>query len=441
VLGALGRLWLAGVEVDWDGFHAHERRRRVPLPTYPFERRRFGLDGAGLAPVAAGGEPGAVAEVAEAAAGEAATAAAAPGGGGFIAPRNDVERGVAEIWRDLLGVERVGAGDDFFALGGSSLMAVQFGSRLRQRFGVDGATLLLEAPTLAELAAAVAERAGPADAAAAAAGGAAAAVAAGSRPRSCLVRLQAGGARRPLFMVHQVGGHVFSFRALAGALGREVPVYGLRSRGLEEGEAPLATVEEMAELYLGLVRGVQPDGPYRIGGASMGGMVAWEMAHRLRSAGEAVELLVLMDTPCGEQMAPEPRADWEFVGAVLAGRSALTPAELAPLSLDEQLAYGIDKARRSGAGDDLTIESARRLVEVLKANVGALYRYAPRPFPGRLLFFRARERRPIDPPRPELPWIELAEDGIEVALVPGNHETMHAPPQVERMAARLRAIL
>ncbi|MBV8201196.1 MAG: non-ribosomal peptide synthetase, partial [Acidobacteria bacterium] len=349
---------------------------------------------------------------------------------GRASPVNEFEDGIAEIWRDLLGVERIAAGDDFFALGGSSLMAVQFGGRLRQRFGVEGASLLLEAPTLAELATLVAARAQPA------AGETAAGT---SAAPSCLVRLQAGGAKRPLFMVHQVGGHVFTFRALARGLGREVPVYGLRSRGLEEGEQPLASVEEMAALYLDLVRSVQPHGPYRIGGASMGGMVAWEMAQRLRGAGETVELLTLMDTPCGEQMPQRPAADWEFVGAVLAGRIALTPAELAPLPLDEQLAYAIEKGRQAGAGEDLTIAGARRLVDVLKANVGALFGYAPRPYPGRLLYFRARQRRSVDPPRPELPWIELAEAGTEVVLVAGDHETMHAPPQVDRMAERLQA--
>jgi amino acid adenylation domain-containing protein len=466
VLAALGRLWLAGAEVAWEAFHGRSRRRRVPLPTYPFERRRFWVDAraapavaAPVAPVQVAPAPAAPGPAAPAqavprpaAAALAAPALAAPASSGaaaadaapapadFVAPRNEVEQGIAEIWCDLLGVERVGSEDDFFALGGSSLMAVQFGDGLRQRFGVEGATLLLEAGTLAELAAMVTARTRPAADPAAAADLAAAEAAAGP-PAGCLVRLQGGGAKRPLFLVHQVGGHVFSFRALARALGRELPVYGLRSRGLEEGEEPLPTVEAMAELYLASIRGVQPHGPYRIGGASMGGMVAWEMAQRLRDAGEAVELLALMDTPCGEQMPARPQHDWELVGGVMAGRVPLTPAELAPLSLDDQLRYALDKAGRAGAGGGLTLAAARRLVEVLRANVDALFRYAPRAWPGRLLFFRARERRAIDPPRPELPWIELAEAGTEVVLVAGNHETMHEPPHVLRTAERLRSCL
>ncbi len=72
------------------------------------------------------------------------------------------------------------------------------------------------------------------------------------------------------------------------------------------------------------------------------------------------------------------------------------------------------------------------------ANVAALYAYRPQPYAGRMLFFRAQERRPGDPPRPEIAWIDLAQGGCDVLLVPGNHETMHEPPHVLNMAERLR---
>src|SRR6202035_1097411 len=188
---------------------------------------------------------------------------------------------------EMLGIPRVGIHDDVFELGGSSLMAVQLGSRLRQRFAVElSSNFLLEASTVAALAELIQARQGPAGAAA------------GPRP-SCLVRLQAGSAAsRPLFMVHQVGGNVYTFRALGRELGRDQTLYGLRSLGLEEGEEPLASVEENAALYLSRVREAQPRGPYRIGGASMGGMIAFEMAHQLHAPGEEVALLTLIDNPC-----------------------------------------------------------------------------------------------------------------------------------------------
>ena len=209
--------------------------------------------------------------------------------------------------------------------------------------------------------------------------------------------------------------------------------------GLEEGEEPFSRVEEMAEHYLELVREAQPAGPYRIGGASMGGMVAFEMAHRLREAGETVELLALMDTPCGEQMPKRPPTGPEIVIGVFAGRIELTLEELLPLSPDEQIAHAFDKARQAGTlAEDFDEAQARRLVRVLQANVAALLAYQPRPYSGRMTFFRAEQRRPDDPPRPELAWIDLARGGCDVLLVPGTHESMHEPPHVQTMAERLR---
>ncbi|MBV8201486.1 MAG: alpha/beta fold hydrolase, partial [Acidobacteria bacterium] len=309
----------------------------------------------------------------------------------------------------------------------------QLASRLRQSLAVDvSPSLLLEATTVAALA----EQLAAARRAAAAAPGE---DAGRRRAGSCLVRLQAAGERRPLFLVHQVGGHVHSFRALARELGSERPLYGLRSRGLEAGEEPLASIEDMARHYVELLRAVTPRGPYLVGGASMGGMVACEMAQQLLAAGERVELLTLMDTPCGGQMPPPPAAG-DVLRQVLPGAITVPAEELQGLSLPEQLQRGVAAARAAGAlGEDgFDCAEALRLLRVLHANVAALYAYQPRPYAGAALFFRAAERPASEPPHPEVPWIELAALGCEVHLVPGNHVTMHEPPQVREMAGRLR---
>jgi len=415
---ALGALWVAGVEVAWEACHrgadGRVRRRRVPLPTYPFERRSHWLEG--LPMVARSAERPEEDGSPAARSGEARQELSAD------------EAKVAEAWRDLLGVAELSAADDFFELGGSSLMAVQLGGRLREAFSTElPSDFLLEAPTLGEQAALL--------------GRSGAAGAAAPPPPSCRVRLQRGAeGRRPLFTVHQVGGHVYSFRALAKALGPAQPVYGLRSWGLEAGEdGPLRTVEAMAAHYLGLVREVQPRGPYRLAGASMGGMVAFEMAHRLRDAGEEVALLALMDTPCGGQMPRRPGEPAEITAQVFSGMGvALTYDELRPLDPDGQLVLALEKGRRAGAvGADFDLDQARRLRDVLEANVEALYGYRPRPYPGRLVLYRAEERREQDSRRPELAWIELAAGGLDFVVVPGNHATMHEPPHVDVMATDL----
>jgi thioesterase domain-containing protein/aryl carrier-like protein len=415
VLGALGRLWIGGAEIDWRGFWAGQGRRRVPLPTYPFERRRYWVEDTAAEPappLAAGATDG--------------------GNGHAHLPGTELEEGIAGVWRDLLGVARVGVHDDFFDLGGSSLLGLQLASRLRRALGLEVSfDLLLEAPTVAAMAALLAARL-PGN------GGGAAAP--GPAP-SCLVRLQAGAGGAPLFLVHQVGGHVYTFRALARELPREQPVYGLRSLGLEAGEEPLDSIAAMAAHYLELVRGAQPHGPYLLGGASMGGMVAFEMARRLGAAGEEVALLALMDTPCGDQM-PAREGHAESVAAVFRGRVELDLDELRRLEPEAQLELALETARREGKlGEDFDPCQARRQVRVIEANAAALYAYAPARWEGRLLFFRAEERRPGDPPRPELPWIELARGGAEVVIAPGNHLTMHEPPHVAALARHLRRAL
>ena len=367
LLAAAGRLWLLGATLDWRGFQGDEKRRRVPLPTYPFERRRYRLERAPARMSTGVDSP--------------ATAAAAPAADRadrltpYVAPRGAAEQRIAALFGEVLGVAEVGAHDDFFDLGGSSLLAVRLATRLRDVFGIAlSPHALLQAPTVAALA----RQAPP------------------SAPHRSLVPLADGGAGAPLFLVHPAGGHVIQLRELAAELGGERPVWGLRAQGIEEGEEPLATVEEMAALYLEAVREVRPRGPYLLGGSSMGGMVAYEMAQRLRAAGEEVALLALFDTYGPGQM-PSPLA-------------APPPA-----------------------GD--------RRAAVERAGAEAMFAYRPRPYPGRLVHFRAAVRRAGEPLRPEQPWVDLAEEGAEVHVVPGDHLSMHQRPQVEVFARRLRRLL
>ncbi|HEX6903703.1 MAG TPA: amino acid adenylation domain-containing protein [Thermoanaerobaculia bacterium] len=163
----LARLWLAGARIDWAGFHAHERRRRVLLPTYPFERQRFWLEPAqaraqrAAAPVpveAAASEAAAPAGEArparQAAQGHPRPALATP----FVAPADEVEAAVARLWELGLGLSSVGVHDDFFELGGHSLLATQITAEVRSRFGLDvPLRTLFETPTVAGLAAVVRE--------------------------------------------------------------------------------------------------------------------------------------------------------------------------------------------------------------------------------------------------------------------------------------------
>ena len=156
LLGALARLWLAGVPVDWVGFAAHERRQRLRLPTYPFERRRYWIERPSSAAVAV---PAVAATEADKPA--LVELPSSPGGrhdrpaslrNAYEPPRSDDERRLVDIWQALLGIEPVGIHDSFFQLGGHSLLAPQLLVRLRQAFGIEFPLAhLFEAPTIAEL--------------------------------------------------------------------------------------------------------------------------------------------------------------------------------------------------------------------------------------------------------------------------------------------------
>jgi acyl transferase domain-containing protein len=151
VLNALGDLWLGGVAIDWQAFYAGERRARVSLPTYPFQRQRYWIE-----PRKAAGDFEATATVDHSSGDQAALGQhqRPPLESEFVAPRSKQESALAEIWQDLLGVSAIGIHDNFFDLGGHSLLATQILTRLKQDFGAEfELNALFEHQTIAELAA------------------------------------------------------------------------------------------------------------------------------------------------------------------------------------------------------------------------------------------------------------------------------------------------
>ncbi|HEX2094384.1 MAG TPA: amino acid adenylation domain-containing protein, partial [Longimicrobiaceae bacterium] len=164
----------------------------------------------------------------------------------YVPPRDDLELRLVQLWEELLEVRPVGVRDDFFALGGHSLLAVRLAARVEQLTGVPFPVAGLFTRSTVERMAEV--------------------LRGGEAPRSgsTLVPIRTTGAARPLFFVHAAGGNVLSYVELSRHLGADQPFYGLRARGMEDGEVPHSSVEEMAAEYLERLRAVQPEGPYRV---------------------------------------------------------------------------------------------------------------------------------------------------------------------------------
>ncbi|WP_280382020.1 type I polyketide synthase [Nocardia wallacei] len=216
-------------------------------------------------------------------------------------PADDTERGIAELWARLLdlgcdatGIDRAA---DFFALGGDSVLAIRMLNRLRADLGLVVAPRdFLADPTLAATAAAARTEVAP-------------------PPADCAVTLR-DGTGEPLFLLHPTGGDVLCYVDLARKLDTGRPVIGLQDPALAGAPGP-GSIGELARAYETVLRAHQPAGPYRLGGWSMGGIVAHELARRLRAAGETVALLVLVDANIADRIRHSDIGFWSrYLGSL-----------------------------------------------------------------------------------------------------------------------------
>ncbi len=362
-----------------------------------------------------------------------------------VEARDVVELELVRIWRNVLGAlgtlgaPDIGVRDNFFEAGGHSLLAVRLMAEVQRSFGRElPLSILFQGGTIEEMATRLrgglhgeTESASP----------------------SSLVPIQPAGSRPPFFSVHPAGGDVLCFAALARRLGPDQPFYGFQSRGLTAGATVDLRIEEMAAHYIEEMRRVQPHGPYRLGGWSLGGVVAFEMAVQLRDLGEEVALLAILDSvPDLTAEAAGFQSDVDFLIDMAAyveslwGRSlGLTRADLEGLEPDVQLDLFADRLRGAdflppGAG----VEQLGRILRVYKANASAAGFYHPRCYPGGLTLFRAAgtpvaEEGPLS--LPDLGWSRVVDGPVDVLSVPGEHLTILAEPHVEELARELERCL
>jgi thioesterase domain-containing protein/acyl carrier protein len=346
-----------------------------------------------------------------------------------VSPRTPAEEVLAQIWEELLGLERVGVHDNFFERGGHSLLAVLLMARIEQRFGrtLPLATLF-SAPTLEALAALLHPSASPAG-------------------RSPLVAIQPQGERAPFFCIHPVGGNVLCYLDLARHLAPDQPFYALQTPAASDHGGPPASVEAMAARYLRELLRVQPQGPYRLGGWSMGGEIAFEMARQLAREGEEVELLALIDTLPPLATGRVPATEDELVAwfaqdlaRLLGYEVGIVSEELRSLPGREKLAHVTAVGRAMGLlPEGLGLAQVVPLFETFAANLQASRSYVSGPYPGKVrLYFSAQTFAAYGPELLE-EWSRLAEGGIETRTLAGDHYGLLRRPQVEILAGDLLA--
>ncbi|PXW62161.1 type I polyketide synthase [Methylobacterium sp. B4] len=368
----------------------------------------------------------------------------------YLAPRTETERALVGFWTELLGIARVGVEDNFFEVGGHSLIAVRLLRKVRERFAADlPISVLFEAPTIAALAALLGDRPG---AAAPAGDGGSETAAAGSTvtasPKWLHVvpmQVRADAARTPFFLCAGMFGNVLNLRHLALQIGAERPVYGLQARGLYGEHAPHETFEEMARDYCAEIRAVQPHGPYLLGGFSGGGLAAMAMARRLREEGEEVAAVLLLDTPVPQRvtLSVTDRLTMKAQEFRAKGGGFLTEwlrrrARWEAMRLRERMAAPREVGAEQFHND--AIEAAFR---------SALDRLVLHAYPGRVILYRPQVQvlhrlsggRRLDVNRSLIRedngWSPYLPD-LSIVQVSGDHDGMVLEPNVRVLAARMR---
>ncbi len=364
-----------------------------------------------------------------------AQAAVGPGSG----PADALETRLQLQWQCLLGMEHVGLHDNFFELGGYSLLAVRMFADIERWYGIDlPLAVLIDRPTIAMLAQELRERGASESGDATGVGDAAAAEHWGS-----LVPLQsvASDDAVPLFLLHAVGGNVLNYLPLIQGMGADLPTYALQAQGLDGIVAPRDSVDEMADHYAQRVRDTQPHGPYLLAGGSMGGLLALEVARRLRAAGGEVALLAMFDTYGPDFESRNPRR-----GHLLSPHRLWTAyRQMAPgqrIHVRQRVAFRLFKLPFASllhwlGGKGLRLPMAIRIRRVEQANHRALMRYRPQAYPGDIVLYRATEAGEGD--EATLGWRRWIEGRIEVVDIPGRHDNFIDQPELARaLRARIK---
>ncbi|MEX1362004.1 MAG: amino acid adenylation domain-containing protein [Nannocystaceae bacterium] len=350
---------------------------------------------------------------------------AAPGRSGDtrVAPRDELERRLCALWSELLGVEAVGVFDDFFALGGQSFLAMRLMAWIREHFGqtlplgslVAGSTIAAQAELLREQAV--------------------------DRPWTPVVQLHRGQGQ-PIVLVHPVGGNVLCYSALAHALAPR-STYGLVASGLQPGQAPADSIPSMAARYLTALDEAGIEGPLHLGGWSLGGVVAFEMARQAEASGRRVARVVLVDS----RLEAPSRAGRRPVGELLAGllsdlgRGAGHRVELGAwvreLTSEPELSAVLQRARSEqiiAPELELDVDGFERLWAVYRAGIEALDVYRPEPIEAPVLELVAadeagRAARHL--------WSASCRGRHEQLCLPGDHYTLLQAPNRQALHEHL----
>jgi thioesterase domain-containing protein/acyl carrier protein len=341
-------------------------------------------------------------------------------------PVTQTEKKLAEIWKQLLKLDAVSIHDDFFKIGGHSLVAVNLIIRIEKEFGIRlPLATLFDRSTIHQLAEQIDLGVGPV------------------QWRS-LVPIRPEGTKKPLFLIHGLGLNVLLYTTVVNHLDPDQPVYGLQAKGLNGTDEPLSTIEEIAEYYIHEIFTVDENGPYAMAGFSLGGKIAFEMARQLSAMGKSISFLGLFDATADESFDHLPpvsryvrKSERFFHYTTWNISSFFREQEESKLLWIRRKWQGLErkitgmdiKARNIGPVSKGTKnELPKYLRKVHKANMMAEKRYVIPSYTGIVHLFRAKRQTFYIEDPVAYGWDRKALGGVVIHDIPGEHSSIFAPP-------------
>ncbi len=321
-------------------------------------------------------------------------------------PSNPMELKLTGIWENLFMQDGIGIHDNFFEIGGKSLLAVQLFQRIQKELNVNAPPIMiLQYPTIAMLASFIS----------------------GDKEDlkwKSLVPLRVKGNRNPIFCLHAKGGYVFFYNQLASYLDQDQPIYAVQPRGLN-GEDPMyESIEEMASHYIQEIKTIQPKGPYNILATCFSNAVGLEMAQQLRSRGDEIGNLYMVDAAPGRSLQD-----------TLQARGALAVANY---KIKQTAIYNTGKEiykklTRTNNTDESEESFSKKHEKHLEKIFGA---YQRQPYDGRITLIRSTEFEKLK--RKDFhveDWLKIvSEENLETLVVEGHHNTLFIEPEVQNLA-------
>ncbi len=349
----------------------------------------------------------------------------------YMHPRNSLELQLNRIWENVLSVSPISVFDDFFNIGGDSLLAIRLINLINQQFGTQvPLNALFQSSTIEQLALLL-RRDNQ-----------------NHQTNSPLVTLQSQGSNAPIFCVHAAGGIVFRYMQIAKWMSSQYghPFHGLQAKGIEPGETPYSSIEEMAQCYVQAIRQIKPHGPYLLAGWSFGGTVAFAMAEILESAGETVSGIIMIDAPSPDMDAYETD-DVDFLLERLepAAGISLQNAVEQQTTAQAKKQFILEQKKQLGLfPPDIKPEEAEQRLAVHKHHNRLLCQYRPHNLiHAGIAFIQATETTRFDEKMkdPVPAWSQFTRQPIIEYQAPGNHFNMFANQYTRILAEKIQACI